>query len=159
MAEFRFVTTWRFEAPIDAVYRAISDSPCWPAWWESLCSVEELAPGDASGIGRRYRYTWKSRLGYRLRFEIRVTRVRPGRSIEGIASGDVQGSGRWQLTEEGRVTRVRYEWRVRPVRRWMALVAPVAGPLFAWNHHAVMQDGATGLARWLDVRLLGTSRG
>ncbi|MFY0989622.1 SRPBCC family protein [Halomonas sp. C05BenzN] len=158
MAEFRFVTTWELEAPIDAVYRAIGDSPCWPAWWKSLRSVEELAPGDADGIGRRYRYTWKSRLGYRLCFEIRVTRVLPGRSIEGSASGDVQGTGRWLLIDEGGVTRVRYEWRVRPARRWMTLVAPVAGPLFAWNHHAVMEDGATGLARWLGVRLLRTTR-
>lgn len=157
MAELRFTTTWWLEAPIDEVYRAIAAAPCWPAWWTSLCAVEELAPGNREGIGRVYRTTWQSRLGYRLRFEVRVTRVLPGRLIEGVARGDVQGTGRWRLSEEGRVTRVRYEWRVRPVRRWMALLAPVAEPLFAWNHHAVMQDGAEGLARRLEARLLATS--
>ncbi|MCL7939713.1 SRPBCC family protein [Halomonas sp. ATCH28] len=157
MAELRFVTTWWLEAPIDDVYRAIADAPGWPAWWKSLRDVEELAPGDREGIGRVYRTTWQSRLGYRLCFDVRVTRVLPGRLIEGLARGDVQGTGRWRLSEEGRVSRVRYEWRVRPVRRWMALAAPVAGPLFAWNHHAVMQDGAEGLARRLEARLLATS--
>lgn len=157
MAELRFVTTWWLEAPIGEVYRAIAEAPYWPAWWKSLRAVEELAPGNREGIGRVYRTTWQSRLGYRLRFEVRVTRVLPCRLIEGVARGDVQGTGRWRLSEEGHVTRVRYEWRVRPVRRWMALLAPVAGPLFAWNHHAVMQDGAEGLARRLEARLLATS--
>lgn len=154
MAELRYLTTWWFEAPIDRVYQTIVDSRGWPAWWTSLRTVEELAPGDARGIGRRYRYRWQSRLGYRLCFEVRVTRVLPGRLIEGVARGDVRGTGCWRLSEARGVTQVQYEWRVRPVRRWMALVAPVAGPLFAWNHHAVMRDGALGLARWLDVPLL-----
>lgn len=156
MAEYRYVTTWWLQAPIDDVYQALSRSPDWPRWWKSLLDVEELATGDAEGIGRVYRYTWKSRLGYRLCFDIRVTSVHASRLIAGEASGDVEGTGCWRLFQEGRVTRVRHEWRVRTTRRWMNLLAPVARPLFAWSHHDVMQDGAMGLARWLDARLLGT---
>jgi uncharacterized protein YndB with AHSA1/START domain len=157
MAEFRFVTTWCIEAPIDDTYRVLTESRYWPSWWKSLIEVEELALGDSHGIGRAYRYTWKSRLGYCLCFDIRVTRVQVPRLIEGAASGDVQGVGRWQLIEEGRVTRVRYEWQVHTTRRWMNLVAPVARPLFTWSHHAVMQEGAVGLARRLKGRLLETA--
>lgn len=156
--ELCYLTTWWFEAPLDPIYRALVETTDWPAWWKSLRAVEELARGDARGIGRRYRYRWRSRLGYRLCFEVCVTRVVPGRLIEGVAQGDVRGIGRWHLSEARGVTRVRYEWRVRPVRPWMALIAPLAEPMFAWNHHAVMRDGAVGLARWLDVPLLAIDR-
>ncbi len=156
--ELCYLTTWWFEAPLDRVFRALVDIGDWPAWWKSLRAVEELSPRDARGIGRRYRCRWRSRLGYRLCFEVCVTRVVPGRLIEGVARGDVRGTGRWRLSETRGVTRVRYEWRVRPVRPWMALVAPLAEPVFAWNHHAVMRDGALGLARWLDVPLLAIER-
>ncbi|MCG6657590.1 polyketide cyclase [Halomonas campisalis] len=157
MTRYHFVTTWRFEAPIEEVYRVLSEAHRWPAWWPSVTAVEQLAPGDERGVGRVYRYVWKSRLGYRLRFDIRVTRVESPWLIEGEASGDVQGIGRWRLIEEGAVTQVRYEWRVFTTRRWMNLIAPVARPLFAWSHHAVMRDGAVGLARRLGARLLAAA--
>jgi len=43
---------------------------------------------------------------------------------------------------------------VRTTRRWMNLAAPLARGLFAANHHALMRQGAEGLARRLDARLL-----
>jgi len=53
------------------------------------------------------------------------------------------------------VTIVRYEWRVRTGRGWMKLLAPIARPLFKWNHDYVMQRGAEALARRLDAWLVG----
>ena len=47
-----------------------------------------------------------------------------------------------------------YEWNVRTARAWMNRLAPVARPVFAWNHDVVMRQGADGLARLLDARLL-----
>jgi hypothetical protein len=44
------------------------------------------------------------------------------------------------------MTHVRYDWIVDTTKRWMILLAPVARPLFAWNHHAVMRRGQEGLA-------------
>jgi hypothetical protein len=35
----------------------------------------------------------------------------------------------------------------------MNRLAPVARPLFAWNHDAVMRQGAEGLAHLLDAPL------
>jgi hypothetical protein len=40
---------------------------------------------------------------------------------------------------------------------WMNAVAPVARPVFEWNHHAIMRWGAEGLARRLGARLLARS--
>lgn len=35
MADYRFVTTWRLQAPIDAVFAVIDDAGAWPSWWPS----------------------------------------------------------------------------------------------------------------------------
>jgi hypothetical protein len=94
-------------------------------------------------------------LPYRVRFDMRVTRVEPLMSLEGEASGDVEGSGCWHFSSQNDVTIVRYEWRVRTGRGWMKLLAPIARPLFKWNHDYVMQRGAEALARRLDARLVG----
>jgi hypothetical protein len=37
---------------------------------------------------------------------------------------------------------------------WMNVLAPVAKPVFAWNHDYVMRNGGVGLARLLGVPLL-----
>ncbi len=154
MAEYRFVTIWRVTAPVRDVYRAIYHSSRWPSWWKGVAAVVALEPGDELGIGSVQRYTWKSRLPYRLTFDMRITRVEPFIALEGVASGELEGVGRWEFSEEGAVTTVRYQWFVRTNKRWMNWLAPIAHPLFKWNHDMVMRDGALGLARMLDARLL-----
>ena len=64
--------------------------------------------------------------------------------MEGRAEGDLNGQGRWRLLEEAGVTAVLYEWNVSTAKPWMKAVAPLARPLFAWNHDAVMRQGAGG---------------
>jgi hypothetical protein len=58
------------------------DSLEWPAMVAGSRKVEELTPGDANGIGSVRRYLWKSRLPYRLSFDIRVTRMQPLKMVE-----------------------------------------------------------------------------
>ena len=157
MAEFRFVTLWSIEAPRSAVCDAIERSLEWPQWWPGLEKVQELRRGDANGIGSVRRYLWKSRLPYRLGFDIRVTSMQPLTMVEGTACGDVAGVGRWSFTNEGALTVARYDWQVRLTTRWMRLLTPLASPLFRWNHDILMKQGAEGLARRLNARLVGFS--
>ena len=152
--KYRFVTIWSIEAPIEAVCEAISLSLNWPQWWRNVERVEELAPGDDRGIGSVRRYTWRGRLPYRLTFDIRVIHIEPLAAIEGIASGDVEGVGRWSFTADGAVTIVRYEWQIRTTPVWMNLLALFARPFVKWNHDAVMQQGGEALARMLNARLV-----
>jgi hypothetical protein len=152
--EYRFVTVWYIEAPLEAVCEAIYHSLNWPQWWCNVESVEDVAPGDARGIGSVRRYTWRGRLPYRLTFDIRVIKIVPLASIEGIASGDVEGKGRWSFTTEGAVTVVHYEWQVRTTPAWMNLLALFARPFIEWNHNAVMQQGGEALAHMLNARLV-----
>jgi uncharacterized protein YndB with AHSA1/START domain len=151
---YRFLTTWVLEAPRDRVFQAIWDSERWPSWWHGVESVETLEDGDDEGVGSVGRYVWKSRLPYRLEFDMQITKVDRPYLMEGTSTGELAGTGRWRLFEEAGVTAVVYEWDVSTTARWMNLLAPLARPVFAWNHDAVMRWGGEGLARLLGARLL-----
>jgi hypothetical protein len=151
MADYSFVTLWRFRSPLEPVWDSIYHSEEWPAWWRGVERVERVEEGGADGVGTLQRYTWRSRLPYRLAFHMRLTRVEPLSLLEGEAVGELTGRGLWRLTREGDVTRVQYEWQVMTTKPWMNLLAPVARPLFKWNHDVVMDWGADGLARKLGV--------
>ena len=159
MSEYRFLTTWCLEAPIEPVWEAIYDSERWPDWWRGVERVVELEPAGEDGTGQVARYTWKSRLPYELTFIVRSTRSERPHLLEGEASGELAGTGRWRLFESGGATAVLYEWDVHTTRPWMNLLAPIARPVFAWNHDYVMRNGAVGLARLLDARLLTAGGG
>ena len=154
---YQFVTVWALEAPLETVSDVISRSLNWPQWWRSVESVEELAPGDVTGVGNIRRYTWRGWLPYRLRFTMCVTQIEPQATIAGIASGDVNGWGRWSFAADGAVTIVRYDWQVRITSPWLRILAFIAGPLVRWNHNFVMHQGGQGLARVLNARLIRIS--
>jgi hypothetical protein len=94
-----------------------------------------------------------TRLPYRLGFDIQVRHLQPPTTLEAVATGELDGVGRWTLTPDDGRTLVRYDWDVRTTRWWMNLAAPVARPVFTWNHDALMREAAEGLARQLDTDL------
>lgn len=159
MPAYSFLTTWLIEAERERVWEAIYDSERWPEWWRGVEEAERLVDGDPSGVGQVGRYLWRSRLPYPVRFEITTTRVERPTLLEGEADGELAGVGRWRLFEHappdaGPATAVIYEWNVRTTKAWMNLLAPVAKPVFRWNHDWVMRNGGAGLAELLDARLL-----
>ena len=154
MAEYRFLTTWLLEAERERVWDAIYESERWPTWWKGVLEAEKLEEGDEDGVGQYGRYVWKSKLPYRLEFFVRTTRVERHELLEGQASGELAGIGRWRLFEQEGVTVVLYEWNVHTTRAWMNLLTPVARPIFATNHDYVMRNGGKGLAELLGARLL-----
>ncbi|MGH8661360.1 MAG: SRPBCC family protein [Burkholderiales bacterium] len=158
MAEYRLTTHWRFDAPVERVYEAICQPARWPNWWWGAKNVVELRPGDERGVGRLLCCTWKGLLPYTLTFTVQVVRVLPLVALEGVASGELEGVGRWLFSQEGSITAVCYEWRVRTTRLWMNVLAPIASPLFEWNHNLIMHEGAKGLARLLDARLISLAQ-
>lgn len=119
--------------------------------------MDELTPGDGSRVGSRYRIEWRSRIPYSVEFDFTVDRIESPALMEGRAEGDLNGRGRWRLFEDGGVTAVLYEWNVATTKGWMNAVAPLARPVFAWNHDLVMRWGGEGLARELGVPLLANT--
>lgn len=154
MAEYRLLTIWRIEAPLEAVYAAIHNTADWPVWWPGVQKVEEVAAGDANGINSVLRYSWQGQLPYQMVFEVRATRIETDLAIEGAAQGDLEGVGRWHFSNEGAVSVVRYEWHVHTTRWWMNLLTPLARSLFIRNHGGLMRQGAEGLAALLGAPLV-----
>lgn len=152
MAEYSFLTTWLLDSPREPVWEAIHDQQRWPQWWRGVEEVNQLR--DDGDVGSVAGMVWKSLLPYRVRFQVETTRVERPHLMEGRATGELAGIGRWRLYEDEGVTAVLYEWHVSTTRRWMNLMAPIARPIFEWNHDWVMARGGEGLARLLGVRLL-----
>lgn len=154
MARFCFETLWEVNAPLPAVWELIQNSTDWPKWWRGVCKVEERAPGDLNGVGKRQFFEWRSRLPYPVRFEMRVAHVDIHSRIEGIASGEVEGTGTWRFSMHGNHTILRYTWEIRTNLWWVNIIAPFTRWLIRWNHDKIMNWGAVGLAQRLAAPLI-----
>lgn len=156
MPEFyEFVTIWRFDAPLEKVWAEIKDSGSWSSWWKGVLSVVQIAEGNEEGIGSIHRSRWKSALPYTLEFDSEVVRLENLKLIEARAFGELEGIGLWSFSgESGRETVVRYDWKVKTTKSWMNYLAPVAKPIFRWNHDVVMKWGGEGLAKKLGCKLI-----
>ena len=147
---FQLVTHWQLDAPLERVWALLVAPEDWPAWWRAVRSVELVEPGEADGIGALRRMTWRTALPYSLAFSMRTTRIEPMTLIEGRASGELDGTGRWTLTPSVEGTTVRYDWIVEVTKPWMRLAAPLLRPVFAWNHNIVMGWGESGIRARLE---------
>jgi hypothetical protein len=154
VARYRFLTTWLIEGPREPVWSELKDAVSWPEWWKGVVSVDELDAGDDLGVGGRHRIEWRSRIPYPLAFEFRTEEVDPPRRMAGRAFGELEGTGVWRLWHDGGITAVVYDWDVVTTKPWMNAAAPLARPVFAWNHNVVMRQGGEGLARRLGTRLV-----
>ena len=146
MSEYEFLTTWLLRVPRDAAWDVLADVEAWPQWWPAVTAARELAPGDERRVGSAYRVRWRAPVGYTVEFDFTVDEVDAPRRMAGRASGELEGIGEWSLFEEGGVTAVVYEWRVRATRPWMRALGPLPRPLFRWSHHRVMAGGGAALA-------------
>jgi uncharacterized protein YndB with AHSA1/START domain len=154
VAHYEFLTTWLLAAPRGQVWDAIRDAGDWPSWWRGVMAVEQLESGSDDGTGERYRVRWRSAVPYSVAFEFEVDGVEAPAFMTGRATGELEGTGTWRLYEHDGVTAVTYDWRVQTTRAWMNVVAPLARPVFEWNHDWVMARGGEGLARRLGVELV-----
>ena len=154
IADYAFLTTWLLDAPREPVWEAIYDQERWPEWWRGVEEVEERNGGGDGGVGAVSRMVWKSLLPYRVEFEVTTTHVERPCLLQADAVGELAGIGRWRLYEQDGVTAVLYEWNVSTTKPWMNLLAPIARPVFEWNHDWVMSRGGEGIAKLLGCRLL-----
>jgi hypothetical protein len=158
-ARYTFRTVFLLAADPDEVTTAVLTPEPWLAGLGHVRELEPLAP-TRSERGPRYRVTVAAAVPpYRLRWELEAVRVVPGRTLDWVAAGDLEGEGSWQLTATDGGTEVVSTARLHTTRRWMNLLAPVARPLFVRNHDLVMRAGVDALARHLDAEVRGYGPG
>ncbi|MEM8487655.1 MAG: SRPBCC family protein [Bacteroidota bacterium] len=151
MADYTFLTTWHFNAPIERVWELIHNTSRWPIWWKAVQEVKEISRGDDAGIGSVKRFTWRGALPYRLTFDMTATEIEHLRVIAGRAQGELDGTGRWTFREDESGTHVQYVWEVKATKFWMRWLSPLARPAFRWNHDLVMRWGEAGIRAELDA--------
>ncbi len=147
---FDFFDEWRVAARPDVVWTAVRDVGTWPQWWRSVRSVTLL---DAPGAQVVHAFRFRTRLPYDMAFVASVLHD-DGHGVEAWVTGRVDGRGSWRVEPVDGGTLVRFDWWVRPQLAWMKAVAPLARPVFSWNHRSLMAEGARGLAARLDTSLL-----
>jgi uncharacterized protein YndB with AHSA1/START domain len=152
--QYSFVTVWKIEAPIELVWDEICDIENLPSWWKAIVDIKVIDRGDENGVNFLVEQIWKGVLPYKLSLLSKTTAVDYLKSIEIVASGDLEGLGKWTFTQEGEIVRVQYNWDVKTTQKAMSFLALVIKPLLAWNHDEIMRWGALGLAKKLNAKLI-----
>ncbi|HHJ39176.1 MAG TPA: hypothetical protein ENJ86_06940 [Methylothermaceae bacterium] len=142
---YNLTTHWRLHGELMAVWEILSNPHQWPEWWHYVEQVSMECPGDDIGLGAIHVHRWKTCLPYRLQFTLETTRTKIPSFVETKVTGDLQGIGRCRLRAAGQVTLVRFDWHVHTTKYWMNLLAPIARPVFIWNHARVMSAGEKAL--------------
>lgn len=155
--EYRFRTEWRVAGTVEEVAAVLSEVRELGRWWPSVyLDVEELSPGDESGVGKRARLHTKGWLPYTLDWELTVVESRHPHGFTIEAKGDLAGRGAWTLDPAGAWTRVTYDWIVRAEKPLLRALSPFFRPLLAANHRWAMRKGEESLALELARRRAAT---
>lgn len=149
VVDYRFETTWRLPVSQEDAWALLVDGEGWPRWWPSVRQVERLSGGSPDGLGRRFRFHFSTRLPYTLTFEAELVEVVEPTRLVAVATGELAGTWTCDLAQAGDNVLVRHIWAVSTTRRWMNALAPLARPVFSWNHASLMRDGGHGFARHL----------
>ena len=152
-ADYEFTTVWRVAGTREEVVEILGDARLLPQWWpavylsvEQVDAGEQVDPGAPDRAGARTLLHTTGWLPYTLRWEL--TRTEPVRP-EGFAiraRGDLNGTGRWTLTQEGPEAVVRFDWAVSAAKPLLRRLSWALRPLFSANHRWAMARGQESLA-------------
>src|SRR5436305_7919123 len=143
--DYHFITHWRVQGTVKEVTEIIDDAADLVRWWPSVyLGVEILQPGDAKGLGKEVALYTKGWLPYTLRWQFRVTEVRPdGFTLE--AWGDFDGRGIWTFEQDGEWVNIKYDWKIKAEKLLLRYFSFIMKPIFSANHHWAMAKGAESL--------------
>lgn len=148
IAKYHFFSSYRLSASREEVWKVLEDVEAWPSWWPWLKQVETVQQSTADdGVGAAYRSRMSSPLGVRFTYTVTITDVERHRRIGLVSTGDLRGTGRWDLLDApNSATDAQYTWLAETTKWWMNLVAPLGRAAFGWNHDRLMTDFGRGLA-------------
>jgi len=143
--DYHFITHWHVPGKVKEVTDIIRDNEALVSWWPSVyLSVEELAPGNADGIGKVLSLYTKGWLPYTLRWQCRVSAIHAdGFSL--VASGDFEGRGIWTFKQNGSWVDVTYDWKISAEKPLLRYFSFIMKPIFSANHHWAMARGEESL--------------
>lgn len=143
--DYHFITVWRVKSTIEEVSEIIGDARRLTRWWPSVyLDVKVLEEGDERGLGRIVSLYTKGWLPYTLRWDFRVTEVRPdGFSL--VAWGDFDGRGIWTFEQDGEWVNITYDWKIKAEKPLLRYFSFIMKPIFSANHRWAMAKGEESL--------------
>lgn len=135
-----FHTEWHLPASPDDIYAALHDVASYPDWWPQVRSVRQL--DDVTGELR-----CRSLLPYDLVFVVtREVEDPVGRVLQARQTGDLEGTSRWVIGDDGTAT---FDEDVTVRKALVRAAGVIARPALRFNHDLMMRDGERGLRRYL----------
>jgi len=143
--DYHFITQWRVKSTIKEVSEIIGDAQGLTRWWPSVyLNVDVLEQGDENGLGKVVDLYTKGWLPYTLRWQFRVTEVRPD-GFTLVAWGDFDGRGIWTFEQDGEWVNVIYDWKIKAEKPLLRYFSFIMKPIFSANHHWAMARGEESL--------------
>ncbi len=143
--DYHFITHWRVSGTIKEVTEIIGDARDLVRWWPSVyLDVQVLEPGDERGLGKVVSLYTKGWLPYTLRWDFRVSDVRPD-GFTLVAWGDFEGRGIWTFEQDGSWVNVVYDWKINAEKSLLRYFSFIMKPIFSANHHWAMAKGEESL--------------
>jgi hypothetical protein len=144
--DYHFITNWRVQSTVEEVSEILGDAPDLARWWPSVyLEVQEIQPGDASGVGRVIALHTKGWLPYTIRWQFRVTESHFPHGFAIEAWGDFIGRGVWTFAQEGPDVAITYDWSIRADKALFRYGSFLLKPIFAANHRWAMRKGEESL--------------
>lgn len=151
--DYHFVTRWELPGTCEEVYDVLRDPLDLSRWWPSVyLEVQEVEPGDESGVGKVVELLTKGKLPYKLEWHFKVTRVEHPRGFSLEAWGDFVGRGEWTFTQNGHMVSVVYDWKIRADKPLLRRLSFLLKPVFSANHRWAMDQGEICIRRELERR-------
>jgi len=146
VADYAWLSHWRIEGTCGEVADVLGDPLALPRWWPSVyLDVQEVAPPDARGLGRRVALLTKGWLPYTIRWEFEVVASDYPNGFTIVATGDFDGRGVWTLVQDGPFVEVTYDWRLRVEKPLLKNLSFLLKPVFEANHRWAMKQGEQSL--------------
>ncbi len=149
--EYRFLTRWQFDAPIERVWAVITDMERYPEWWPGVRKATLLGSDRTLHVGQVTELAVRGSLPYTLHFRTEVVEFTAPERMMLRSTGELTGRGEWNLTPVESGTVVTYLWEVSLAKPGFGLLARLPGVrrLLASNHDRVMAQGHINLCRLL----------
>lgn len=136
-------TVWRLGFRSEEVFPVLADLETYPAWWPGMRRVRRL---DETTFDTEVR----SILPFSLVFQTITTRQDPGAGVlQADLRGDLKGFSRWTITAAQGGCQAVFEEDVIANKLLLRVLAPLARPVFRWNHALLMNHGERGLPVFL----------
>lgn len=144
--EYQFITKWKVNATSEEVFDILSDAEALVDWWPSVyIDVNKVED-------KKFNIYSKGFLPYTLRWQMIAEKVEFPNKIEISSIGDFEGKGTWDISQEGNITNITFDWKIsaeKPLlKKWSFLLKPI----FSLNHRWAMSKGLESLEIELERR-------